>query len=215
MPSLPRCVIFDLDGTLLDSLPGIEFSARAALAGAGVESAGLELRGLIGPPIRTILGRVAATEDATLLDRLESGFRMSYDSEGWRRTPCFPGAAETLRRLRQAGHRLFVASNKPGAIARRILEEHGLAPQFEEICTRDSARPPYPDKAAMLAALLSRHGLAPEECVMVGDTMEDAEAAALHGLGFIFVEYGYGELPRSCPVLLRLDNLSEFPETTP
>lgn len=215
MAAAPQCVIFDLDGTLLDSIPGIEFSARAAFAGAGLTSAPLDLRTLIGPPIRTILGRAAGTDDPALLDRLERGFRTSYDSEGWQQTPCFPGAAAALDRLRAAGHRLFVASNKPLHISRRILEKHGIARCFDEICTRDSAEPPYPSKAAILQAILSRHSLVPGDCVMVGDTMEDAEAAALNGMSFIFMEHGYGELPPTHPVLLRLDNFSKLPENMP
>jgi phosphoglycolate phosphatase len=207
---LPQCVLFDLDGTLLDSIPGIAYSVAAAFRAAGLPERTLDLRRFIGPPIRTILSRAAETTDDALLDELEWHFRVSYDSEGWRQTLCFPGVPELLETLKRNGHRLFIISNKPRHISAKILESLGIAPHFEQLYTRDSAQPPYASKEAMLDALLSDHQLAAQACVMVGDTMEDAGAAALHNIGFIFMEHGYGELSRAQPVLLKLANFSEF-----
>jgi phosphoglycolate phosphatase len=207
---LPRCILFDLDGTLLDSIPGIEYSVRAAFAAAGLDDRELDLRQWIGPPIRTILSNVAKTKDPVLLDMLERAFRASYDTEGWRKTPCFPGVLEVLAAMKGAGHRLFIISNKPREVSLKILEMQGISGHFERIYTRDSTEPPYASKSGMLQALLSEHRLAPGDCVMVGDTMEDASAAALHKIGFIFMEHGYGPVALAQPVLLRLGNFSEF-----
>jgi phosphoglycolate phosphatase len=207
---LPQCVLFDLDGTLLDSIPGIEYSVRAAFAAAGLEYCELDLRRWIGPPIRTILSNVARTEDPPILDALERAFRESYDSEGWRKTPCFPGVTDVLTAMKGAGHRLFVISNKPRHVSGKILEMLGIQSHFEQIYTRDSAEPPYASKAGMLQALLSNHRLTSRDCVMVGDTMEDASAAALHKISFIFMEHGYGELSLAQPILLTLGSFSEF-----
>jgi phosphoglycolate phosphatase len=207
---LPQCILFDLDGTLLDSIPGIEYSVRAAFAAADLDEYAFDLRQWIGPPIRTILSNVARTEDPVLLDALERAFRASYDAEGWRKTPCFPGVLEVLAAMKAAGHRLFIVSNKPRQVSCRILEMQGIATHFERIYTRDSIEPPYASKAGMLQALLADHRLGGQDCVMVGDTMEDASAAALHKIGFIFMEHGYGELTLEQPVLLRLGKFSEF-----
>lgn len=210
MVRLPRCILFDLDGTLLDSIPGIEYSVRAAFAAAGLDDRELDLRQWIGPPIRTILSNVAKTKDPVLLDMLERAFRASYDTEGWRKTPCFPGVLEVLAAMKGAGHRLFIISNKPREVSLKILEMQGILGHFERIYTRDSTEPPYASKSGMLQALLSEHRLAAGDCVMVGDTMEDASAAALHKIGFIFMEHGYGPVALAQPVLLRLGNFSEF-----
>jgi phosphoglycolate phosphatase len=207
---LPQCVLFDLDGTLLDSIPGIAYSVSAALRAVGLPERTLDLRRWIGPPIRTILSRVAETDDPDLLDQLESHFRATYDTEGWLQTPCFPGVPELLQSMKKNGRRLFIISNKPRHISLKILEAQGIASCFEQIYTRDSVQPPYVSKADMLDALLTEHQLAPEACIMVGDTMEDASAAALHKIGFIFMEHGYGELFLAQPVLLKLGNFSEF-----
>jgi phosphoglycolate phosphatase len=210
MVRLPRCVLFDLDGTLLDSIPGIAYSVRAAFRAAGLPERSFDLRQYIGPPIRTILSRAADTSDPVLLDELERHFRASYDTEGWRQTTCFPGTPELLDAMKASGHRLFIVSNKPRNIAVKNLEALDIATYFEQLYTRDSLEPPYASKADILRALLADHQLASADCAMVGDTMEDASASALCGIGFIFMEHGYGELPLAEPALLRLSSFSEF-----
>ena len=105
---LPQNLLFDLDGTLLDSLPGIRFSAEAAFRACGLEVGKTELRSLIGPPIRKIMERMAVRQlSGEELDALERSFRWSYDTEGWRMTPHYEAAAESLRELKASGRRLF------------------------------------------------------------------------------------------------------------
>lgn len=207
---LPRCVLFDMDGTLLDSLPGIEYSVKAAFGAAGLPERPFHLRKLIGPPIRTILSRAAETDDPALLDTLERHFRASYDNEGWRQSICFPDALEVLQAMKKSGHRLFIVTNKPRHSSTMAIEAEGIACLFERIYTRDSKNPPYISKADMLQALLTDQHLSPQDCVMVGDTMEDAGAAAMHKIDFIFMEHGYGEVSSAHPVMLKLGNFSEF-----
>jgi phosphoglycolate phosphatase len=209
---IPRCVFFDLDGTLLDSLPGIAYSLRAAFAACGLRMMELDLRTLVGPPVRTMLRRLGSGLSEDELDRLEGEFRASYDGSGWRMTHCYPGAHEMLGAMRERGLRLFVVSNKPRHIAMRILEAEAIAALFEEIVTKDSRQPPYAGKDDMMVTLLAAHRLQPGDCVMVGDTVEDGLAAAKAQMRFVLMIQGYGVIPESAevPVSLRVKNFSEF-----
>jgi phosphoglycolate phosphatase len=207
-----RAIFFDLDGTLLDSLPGIRYSAEAAFAACGLARDEVDLRGLIGPPIRTILSKMSQSVGEVELDALERAFRASYDSEGWKRTPHFAGAAEMLRALKAEGKRLFVVSNKPRHISLRILEAEGTLGLFDEVLTRDSSEPRCSSKREMISMLLAKHGLGKKECLMVGDTIEDAEAASHTGMRFCLMTHGYGDVPMdsSVGVAMRCDHFSEL-----
>lgn len=209
---LPSCILFDLDGTLVDSLPGIEFSVREAFKSCRLPLAKENLREMIGPPIRTILSQAGNVKEESSLDTLERAFRASYDGEGWCKTVCFPAAERVLRRMHEGGHRLFVVSNKPRHISLQILERERLLKYFEAIVTRDSRSPDYRGKGEMIGALLTDRVIAVENCVMVGDTTEDAKAAASAGVNFIWMTHGYGTPVQmsSIPVAHTLDSLSQL-----
>ncbi|HTV15209.1 MAG TPA: HAD family hydrolase [Acidobacteriaceae bacterium] len=218
--SRPLNILFDFDGTLSDSLPGIEYSVRAAFAACSRPLRHPNLRPFIGPPIREILARAGEVVDTADLDRLERAFRHSYDSEGWRMAVCFPGAAEALRELRRRGCNLFLVTNKPQHITRAILEQEGLTALFDEIVTRDSHSPAYPDKEAMLRAVVLSHKLGSDSCLMVGDTMEDAIAAASAGIRMVWMAHGYGILSEPQPeavtaVLSGFSQLQKFVAEVP
>ena len=188
-------ILFDLDGTLVDSAPGIGAALAAAFATIGRHVAPGDLRRLIGPPIRVMARRLCPELSAQEAADVEAAYRPLYDDGLWSQTTLFPAVALTLKTLRGAGCRLFVATNKPQRPAIRILEHLGLRGLFEEIVTRDSVAPPYANKAAMVGGVVQRHGLDAATAVMVGDTAEDGEAAAANGIGFVWMTHGYGECP--------------------
>jgi len=211
--ALPQKLLFDLDGTLLDSLPGIRYSAEAAFRACGLAVGDVDLRALIGPPIRTILARMAVVKATDgQLDDLERAFRWSYDSEGWKMTPHYPGAAELLREMQARGWRSYVISNKPRHVSIKILETEGTVGLFEEIVTRDSRQPPYTDKREMMSYLLQKWEIRAAECLMIGDTIEDAEAADSIGMQFCLMTHGYGDVPKGSvvPVAFRFSHFSEL-----
>ena len=187
-----RHAIFDLDGTLVDSLPGIGWSIQTALAACGVACLVPDLKPLIGPPIRAILAALSGSEDPALLDRLERAFRSSYDSEGWRKTVLQPGAAGTLEELRRRGIALWLVTNKPRFSTELILRELGMEGLFQEAVCRDSRTPPFSSKAEMVLDLLERRGLERRGCLLIGDTLEDARAASCAGVSCALVPHGYG-----------------------
>jgi phosphoglycolate phosphatase len=205
-------IFFDLDGTLVDSLPGIEFSVREALSVCRLPPPQCSLRELIGPPIRKILSQVSNVAEEGTLDALERAFRTSYDGEGWRKTVCFAGAEYVLRTMQDRGHVLFVVSNKPRNVCLQILRREKIIECFEAVVTRDSRSREYRGKEEMIEALMNERAMSPEKCFMVGDTAEDARAAVAVGIKFVWMTYGYGTMNEICsiPVAHRLDNLRQL-----
>lgn len=210
----PTSVIFDLDGTLIDSLPGIEFSVKAAFADCGLPYPAVNLRSMIGPPIRSILAQIARTTTPAILDDLERAFRASYDSVGWRQSFTYPGTEKALISLRNAGLRLFIVTNKPRHISMRILEMTEIQKLFESVVTRDSRVPPYADKKEMIASLMISRALDSGDCLVIGDTEEDAAAAAECNVRFVYVSHGYGAIHEesALSVHLRLNSFSQLPQ---
>jgi len=212
--AFPSCVLFDLDGTIVDSLPGIEFSVREAFTACKLPLPDQHLRELIGPPIRTILSRAGNVVEQSRLDALEKAFRSSYDTEGWLKTVSFPEADRVLRALRERGFRLFVVSNKPRHASLRTLEKENVLDCFEAVMTRDSRSPGYQTKEEMIGAVLMEGRFSSADGVMVGDTMEDATAAARAGIPFILMRHGYGDQSRisSLPVAHAIDHFLQLLE---
>lgn len=185
-------VIFDLDGTLVDSLPGIEHSVDCALRERSYPSRTCELRPLIGPPIRNILKMVTGETDPEALDALETAFRVVYDSEGWTKTVLQPGATETLGWIAQSGARIYVVTNKPRRPAASITERLGLPALVSEMVSPDCASPPYRSKAEMIQRLMLGDDVHAGNSLVVGDTREDLDAAREVGMAAVIVTTGYG-----------------------
>jgi len=187
-------LIFDLDGTLIDSTPGIAASLIAAFLSIGREMPKAELRHLIGPPIRVIAQHLDPSLSENDISIVEREYRAEYDADGWRKTVLFDGVAETLKAMHSRKQDLFIVTNKPRIPTEKILSHFGLFNIFEEILTRDTSNVAPQTKVGMVADLLGRHGRKPGEWVMIGDTNEDKEAANSNGLQFIHARYGYGVL---------------------
>lgn len=205
-----RWFFFDLDGTLADSLPGLEASIADALASGGRSLPVDDLRPYIGPGIRTILRNLHPNLTDQEIDGMERCFRSSYDAQGVRKTILFEGVKATLEALRSAGAELFVVTNKPKLATSNLMDQHGLKALFRELVSRDSREPGYSSKVEMLQYLIQRHDVDLAHAVMVGDTAEDLHAARDVGMRFAFVEYGYGEVAPDAECL-RLTRIHDLP----
>jgi phosphoglycolate phosphatase len=205
-------IVFDLDGTLVDSLPGIVESARAAISAALPEAEIPELRPVIGPPIATMFARLWPELEPERMARLLAEFRAHYDTEGCLQSKPYPGVGEVLTRLGAAGKKLFVLTNKPVQPAQRLLAHLGLEKLFTEIMSPDSTMPPFRSKTEGAGNLQRKFGLLPGETLLVGDGRDDAEAARACGFGFVAVCYGYGDAAKQTGIisLARLNKFSEI-----
>ena len=149
---------------------------------------------MVGPPINVIARRLEPSLTDAEVSIIEKEYRADYDANGWRATSAFEGVLEGLTRLREAGLRLFMLTNKPRIPTEKILEHLGINATVEAVLTRDTRMPKYTGKTEMLADLIRIHGLDAAASAMVGDTHEDYEAARGNGIRFIYVTYGYGSV---------------------
>lgn len=193
--SSPAITLFDLDGTLTDSAPGIVTGFRHALAAVGApEPDGDLTRLVLGPPMADTL-RSVGLDDATAERALVAYFDR-YDRVGWAENAVFSGIADLLGALAASGSRLAVATSKSERFAIRILDHFALSGHFE-IIAGASADGSRRAKADVVEHALRGLGVDPvpggtEGVVMVGDRVHDVDGAAHWGIPTAFVHWGYG-----------------------
>lgn len=204
-------ILFDLDGTLIDSSPGILASFWRVLAADGLRPAVPLEASLIGPPLAVTLQQVSGIADEARLARLVEAFKQDYDTAGYLGTEVFPGVPAGLAQLAAAGARLFIVTNKRLVPTRRILDALGLARHFAGIHTRDETEPMAPSKTAVTQRVIARYGIDRGRAFFVGDSDEDAAAARDNSLAFIHAAYGYGAAGIAETPAAVLDRFSRLP----
>ena len=189
----PATILLDLDGTLIDSAPGILGSLAAAFAELGIPlpDGGLP-RTLLGPPLYRSLPPLVGADRAP--DMLAT-YRRIYSEVGVRECLPFDGIEALLHDLTAAGATLAVATSKAEVYANKIVGYRGWTDLFATVCgdTLDAERP---TKADVVGEALRRLGN-PTDVIMVGDRLHDVEGARVHGLGCLGAGWGYaapGEL---------------------
>ena len=183
-------IIFDLDGTLSDSRPGIFNGLRHALTKMGVElDKARDLSDFIGPPLHASFYNHFFTEREKVLHAVRI-FREYYSETGLFENQVYTGIDELVREL-SLSRKLYVATNKPQPFAERILQHFRLYDMFTQVNGVDISKENV-TKAELIAGLMDRYGIHAGDAVMVGDTVYDIEAAQAFGLDTIAVTYGYG-----------------------
>jgi phosphoglycolate phosphatase len=210
-------VIFDLDGTLTDSGPGILRSTRFALerlnALDGIARpipAEGDLTWVIGPPLQESFVKLVGADRAPAL----LGFyRERYEAVGMFENSLYAGVVDALDHLASLGFSMFVATSKLEIYARAILDHFGLTRYFREIygAQADGVRSA---KSELLAYLLTREGIARSDCaVMIGDRKHDALGARAVGISAIGALWGYGDAAELAQA--GADPLIDAPEQIP
>jgi phosphoglycolate phosphatase len=186
-----RLVLFDLDGTLVDSTPGIWASVRFAAARLGLpEPTSQQLTAMVGPPLQDGFALALGVPLADVPRAVEA-YREHYTAGALLDVTVFAGIPALLVELDASGHVLAVATSKPETFAVRVLDHTGLLPFFAGVhgATLDGA---VRHKDQVVAAALAAH---PEgrDPVLIGDRAQDVLGAAAHGLPCIGAGWGPAE----------------------
>jgi len=184
-------VLFDLDGTLVDSRGTIAASIAHALDRLGLDgAAGPPVTGLIGMPLFDIFTTVYGLARASALDAIDH-YRRHYDRLSPAGSRIYDDVPRDLERLRSRGLRLYVATVKPTPIAKKVLADLALDVHFDGVAGATMG-PERRDKTAIIAHALARFGLHPTHSLMVGDRDQDIVGARANGLRAVGVTYGFG-----------------------
>lgn len=187
-----RMVVFDLDGTLIDSAPSILQCFDAVLQEAGIQPALPLDTSLIGPPLRQTLMNLTGLPAGEEIERLAGRFPCFYDSAGYRLSRVYPGVEELLAVIASHGVPMAIATNKRRAPALKIVEHLGWLKYFPVVGTLDDPAAPQPDKAALIGSILAAAGIAAKDACYLGDTYQDGAASAANGMRFFAATWGYG-----------------------
>lgn len=187
--SIPA-LIFDLDGTLTDSKPGILGCLRKVIAAHGLVDGG-PLDRFVGPPVEDWVIELMPNGTDEERNALADEYRACYNVEGWSNNSVFPGIRPMLDALRDHGHALYVCTSKQQHFAIRILDHFGISSLFTAIYG-DKAEYESHQKADLLARLLAEQKIEPAAAWMIGDRTFDIVAARVNGVRCLAAGWGYG-----------------------
>ena len=192
----PRAVLFDLDGTLLDTIADLADAANLTLGELGRPARSQkEIHSFVGKGIPNLVRRcmtegMSATESE--IEYAVAVFRRHYAVVNGVRTRAYPGVTELLGTLRARNLPLAVVTNKAEAFTLPLLERMEIAHYFATVISGDTLAVKKPDPAVVHLAC-ERLGVAPGEALMIGDSANDALAAQGAGMPVLLVTYGYSE----------------------
>ncbi|AYH45242.1 phosphoglycolate phosphatase [Azoarcus sp. DN11] len=191
-----RAVLFDLDGTLLDTIHDLADAANLMLAEMGRPARPLEqVHSFVGKGIPNLVRR-CLTEDAEAaedeIERAVAAFRRHYAVVNGRSTRIYPGVVDTLEAMRGMALKLACVTNKAEAFTLPLLERMGLTPYFSAVVSGDTLAVKKPDPAVLHHAC-ELLGVPSQRALMIGDSANDALAARGAGMPVLLVTYGYSE----------------------
>ena len=184
-------VLFDLDGTLTESAPGIINSTKYALSEMGFDIPDDRvLEKFVGPPLVESFQKYCGMSASEAEEALKL-YRVYFKDKGIFENSPYDGVSDMLKDLKNAGMGIYLATSKPEVFATRIIEHFCLSSYFDGVkgASMDGS---FHEKKDVIAAVLRENALSAEDCVMIGDRLHDVRGAKACGVFSIGVLYGYG-----------------------
>lgn len=184
-------VIFDLDGTLIDSADAILSSLQASFSFVGVHPIRPLSPDIIGPPLGDMLALLLGASQIAKRDSLALAFMEHYDVIGYKNTLPFEGISTLLDELAACSAKLYIATNKRIRPTRHIIEWLGWGTKFCGVYSLDNISPNASSKADIIQHIIRLHRLDANTTLYVGDRDEDAMAASQAQVHFLKAQWGY------------------------
>ncbi len=191
-----KALLFDLDGTLIDSAPDICDSLNAAFTEIDLPAFSLkEVRNWIGKGVTGLLDEafkktLGEEPDAALFLRAIQLFELYYSEQAWVKSACYDGVLSGLAALRDMGFRMACVTNKPRFLSLQVLKNSGLKGFFEVLVAGNDLDKKKPSGLPFLYAA-NQLGLSSMDCVVIGDSQNDIDAAKDSGMAILLVTWGY------------------------
>jgi phosphoglycolate phosphatase len=185
-------ILFDLDGTLIDSAPSILSCFAKVLEKRGIHPKYELTHSLIGPPLIETMSKISGVTDQKFITDLSNDFKLRYDEVGYKETSAYPGVTDLLKNLISNGKSVYVVTNKREIPTRRIIEHLRWTTMFSGIYSPDSFTPKSNSKSDAIRRTLGLNKILNTDAVYVGDREEDQRAAETNAITFLGVKWGYG-----------------------
>jgi phosphoglycolate phosphatase len=215
MPLKGYSIIFDLDGTLVDTAPDLVRALNVCMQGSGIDPISVsQVRNLVGQGARALIERAYAfggiTPDTREVDARLLHFLEEYSANLSKLSIIFEGGLDCLQRFARDGARLSICTNKPEALTLKLLAEFDLTAHFDAIVCPENVSAKKPDAAHVLAAITP---VPPGKAVMIGDSIADLDSARNAGVPAILMSHGYSNPPASeLGADMVLDHFSQVPK---
>jgi phosphoglycolate phosphatase len=184
-------IIFDLDGTLIDSSPSILAAFEGAFLKAHLQAVKPFSPEIIGPPLKETLKILLGDDDPEKIGMLAALFKEQYDTVGYKKTSVFAGVEHLLKALAATETPLYIATNKRIKPTLLILEHLGWLPYFKAVYALDMPEAQAKTKTELIAYVLKKHEIQPADAFYIGDRQEDKKAALANMLQFCYAKWGY------------------------
>ncbi len=214
----PEMILIDVDGTLVDSVPDLAYCADEMLKALGMPAHGEDrVREWVGNGVerlarRALIGQLDGEPDDALFARAYPIYLELYAENTSKRSTLYPGVREGLNYLKAQGYRLGCVTNKAEQFTLPLLNDLGVADYFEIIISGDTLPVKKPDPGPLLHAA-QFFGVAPENALMIGDSVSDVTAARAAGFQILCMSYGYNhgvDIREANPDVV-IDSMAELP----